>query len=163
MSSVKTRRQTAAASTPSTPTPAAREQVIMNGNASAQKPQEEDYPRENIFLFWPNVIGELDQMQMWGVWRILIHGRIFSNCARIGLPLLHAPSSTHLYSLIQYFVSSRCSRWIRRPGFRAIYKIWCGIGYGHRSMYHSLLARLPLFGLASMGPSLPRTHIVGSG
>ncbi|KAG4028667.1 hypothetical protein MFRU_020g01060 [Monilinia fructicola] len=57
MSSVKTRRQTAAASTPSTPTPAAREQVIMNGNASAQKPQEEDYPRENIFLFWPNVIG----------------------------------------------------------------------------------------------------------
>ncbi|QSZ29482.1 hypothetical protein DSL72_003996 [Monilinia vaccinii-corymbosi] len=57
MSSVRTRRQTAAASTPSTPTPAAREQVIMNGNGSAHKSQGEDYPQENIFLFWPNVIG----------------------------------------------------------------------------------------------------------
>ncbi|KAF7857014.1 hypothetical protein EAF04_009774 [Stromatinia cepivora] len=57
MSSVKTRRQTAAASTPSTPTPAAREQAIMNGNGSAHKSEEVDYPKENIFLFWPNVIG----------------------------------------------------------------------------------------------------------
>ncbi|TEY71219.1 hypothetical protein BOTCAL_0098g00080 [Botryotinia calthae] len=59
MSSVKTRRQTAAASTPSTPTPAAREQVIMNGNGngSAHKSEEAVYVKENIFLFWPNVIG----------------------------------------------------------------------------------------------------------
>lgn len=65
MSSVKTRRQTAAASTPSTPTPAAQEQAIMNGNGSAQhKSEMEDYPNENIFLFWPNVIGKLGQLCM---------------------------------------------------------------------------------------------------
>ncbi|KAH7409184.1 CDP-alcohol phosphatidyltransferase-domain-containing protein [Cadophora sp. MPI-SDFR-AT-0126] len=58
MSSVRTRRQAAAVSTPSTPTPAPRdEQVIMNGNGSAHASAKEEHPRENVFLFWPNVIG----------------------------------------------------------------------------------------------------------
>jgi len=29
----------------------------MNGNGSAHQPVKEDYPHENIFLFWPNIIG----------------------------------------------------------------------------------------------------------
>jgi len=29
----------------------------MNGNGSASKPAKEDSPPENIFLFWPNLIG----------------------------------------------------------------------------------------------------------
>lgn len=57
MSSIRTRRQAAAVSTPSTPTPAPREQVIMNGNGSAHPGAKENYKRENIFLFWPNIIG----------------------------------------------------------------------------------------------------------
>lgn len=60
MSSVRTRRQAAAISTPSTPTPAPRdEQVIMNGNGSAHASAKEEQPYENVFLFWPNVIGML--------------------------------------------------------------------------------------------------------
>jgi hypothetical protein len=31
----------------------------MNGNGSAHHPEKEEYPRENIFLFWPNIIGLL--------------------------------------------------------------------------------------------------------
>ncbi|CZR58291.1 related to CDP diacylglycerol-inositol 3-phosphatidyltransferase [Phialocephala subalpina] len=58
MSSVRTRRQAAAISSPATPTPAPREeQVIMNGNGKAHASAKDDYPRENIFLFWPNLIG----------------------------------------------------------------------------------------------------------
>ncbi|PQE18765.1 cdp-diacylglycerol-inositol 3-phosphatidyltransferase protein [Rutstroemia sp. NJR-2017a WRK4] len=61
MSSVKTRRQTATAtpSSPPTSTPAGTEQVVMNGNGNASAPKSKDveYPQENIFLFWPNVIG----------------------------------------------------------------------------------------------------------
>jgi len=58
MSGVRTRRQAAAVSAPSTPSPAPRnEQVVMNGNGSAHGPAKEDYPYENIFLFWPNIIG----------------------------------------------------------------------------------------------------------
>ena len=30
----------------------------MNGNGSAHA-AEKEYPKENIFLFWPNLIGEL--------------------------------------------------------------------------------------------------------
>jgi CDP-diacylglycerol--inositol 3-phosphatidyltransferase len=59
MSGVKTRRQ-AAASAPSTPTPAAaRGQVLVNGNGSARghTTEQEGYPRENIFVFYPNLIG----------------------------------------------------------------------------------------------------------
>jgi hypothetical protein len=29
----------------------------MNGNGSAHHPEKEDFPKENIFLFWPNLIG----------------------------------------------------------------------------------------------------------
>ncbi|CZS89851.1 related to CDP diacylglycerol-inositol 3-phosphatidyltransferase [Rhynchosporium agropyri] len=58
MSSVRTRRQAAAIPQPSTPTPGHRsEQVIMNGNGSAHASSKKEYPFENIFLFWPNVIG----------------------------------------------------------------------------------------------------------
>lgn len=56
MSGVKTRRQTAANASPSTPTLAATEQVVMNGNRAAQKSVQEA-PYENIFLFYPNLIG----------------------------------------------------------------------------------------------------------
>lgn len=57
MSSVRTRRQAAAVSTPSTPTPAPRgQEIVLNGNGSAHH-HEKDYPKENIFLFWPNLIG----------------------------------------------------------------------------------------------------------
>jgi CDP-diacylglycerol--inositol 3-phosphatidyltransferase len=56
MSGVRTRRQAAAVSTPSTPTPAPREQAIMNGKGSTHKSAEKE-SKENIFLFWPNIIG----------------------------------------------------------------------------------------------------------
>jgi hypothetical protein len=62
MSSVKTRRQASAATTPATPTPK-RGPVLtsMNGNGSAHSHvrEAEPYPRENIFIFIPNLIGML--------------------------------------------------------------------------------------------------------
>lgn len=63
MSAVKTRRQTAAAS------PAIRSdaQVVLNGvNRAAHKLAETEYPRENIFLFIPNVIGTLLKLYIQG-------------------------------------------------------------------------------------------------
>jgi CDP-diacylglycerol--inositol 3-phosphatidyltransferase len=60
MSSVRTRRQAAAVSTPETPTPTPRDQIIMNGNghvAASDGEGKELHPKENIFLFWPNIIG----------------------------------------------------------------------------------------------------------
>ncbi|KAE8441641.1 hypothetical protein EG329_004608 [Mollisiaceae sp. DMI_Dod_QoI] len=57
MSGVRTRRQAAAISSPATPSPAPREQAVMNGNGKAHGSAKDDYPRENIFVFWPNIIG----------------------------------------------------------------------------------------------------------
>ena len=55
---MRTRRQAAAVSTPATPTAAPRdEQAVMNGNGSPHG-LKDSYPKENIFLFWPNVIGQ---------------------------------------------------------------------------------------------------------
>jgi CDP-diacylglycerol--inositol 3-phosphatidyltransferase len=68
MSSVRTRRQAAAVSTPSTPMPAPRgQEVVMNGNGSAHHPEREDHPKENIFLFWPNLIGQLLSQTFYGI------------------------------------------------------------------------------------------------
>lgn len=55
MSGVRTRRQ-AAMSTPSTPSPAPRDEAAVNGNGSAHKVAKTE-KKENIFLFWPNLIG----------------------------------------------------------------------------------------------------------
>jgi hypothetical protein len=62
MSSVKTRRQASAAATPATPTPKGGQVLTsMNGNGSAHGhvTEAEAYPRENIFIFIPNLIGKL--------------------------------------------------------------------------------------------------------
>jgi CDP-diacylglycerol--inositol 3-phosphatidyltransferase len=59
MSSVRTRRQAAAVSSPATPAPQ-KDQITMNGNGAAPDGEgKEVHPKENIFLFWPNVIGSL--------------------------------------------------------------------------------------------------------
>lgn len=61
MSSVRTRRQVAAGEeTPSKIRPASSEpqQIVMNGNGSAHHSDAAaGDERENIFLFWPNIIG----------------------------------------------------------------------------------------------------------
>lgn len=64
VSSVRTRRQAAAVSSPATPSPAPRGEVIMNGNGNGNGTTRKapaavaDHPQENIFLFWPNLIGK---------------------------------------------------------------------------------------------------------
>ncbi|RFU34421.1 hypothetical protein B7463_g1908, partial [Scytalidium lignicola] len=63
MSSVKTRRQAsliASPKTPKTPSPvSAVDEAAMNGNGTVRNgsKEEDDYPRENIFVFIPNIIG----------------------------------------------------------------------------------------------------------
>ncbi|TVY36239.1 CDP-diacylglycerol--inositol 3-phosphatidyltransferase [Lachnellula occidentalis] len=85
MSSVRTRRQAAAISTPTTPSPAPRgEQVVMNGNGSAHGASREKQPKENIFVFWPNVIG---------------YARIVLAFASLYYMPLHPKTCTFLYSV----------------------------------------------------------------
>jgi hypothetical protein len=64
MSGVRTRKQAALASQPSTPTPASKSikvQSIISENGASESAKLElaaaDYPHENIFLFYPNIIG----------------------------------------------------------------------------------------------------------
>ncbi|TVY32040.1 CDP-diacylglycerol--inositol 3-phosphatidyltransferase [Lachnellula subtilissima] len=85
MSSVRTRRQAAAISTPTTPSPAPRgEQVAMNGNGLARGATREKEPKENIFVFWPNVIG---------------YARIVLAFASLYYMPLHPKTCTFLYSV----------------------------------------------------------------
>jgi len=69
MSSVRTRRQAAAVASPSTPTPAARgEQVVMNGNGAARGGAVKDEStKENIFMFYPNLIGKCGIIHLAGL------------------------------------------------------------------------------------------------
>ena len=59
MSTRQTRRQAAKASNSPPASDEDRQQVAMNGNGSAHHtPEDSDSgPEENIFLFWPNIIG----------------------------------------------------------------------------------------------------------
>ncbi|KAK3933725.1 CDP-alcohol phosphatidyltransferase-domain-containing protein [Diplogelasinospora grovesii] len=60
MSGAKTRRQTAMAAAAEKQEAAGTQKVVVeNGNGSAHLKSNDvdDYPRENIYLFWPNIIG----------------------------------------------------------------------------------------------------------
>ncbi|PSS25049.1 hypothetical protein M430DRAFT_114422 [Amorphotheca resinae ATCC 22711] len=82
MSSVRTRRQAAAVSTPKTPSPAPRGQVAMNGNGPVHGSAKGE--KENIFLFWPNIIG---------------YSRIFLAFASLYYMPLHPRTCSALYSV----------------------------------------------------------------
>ena len=56
MSSARTRKQVAAATAPAPAPPG--DQVTMNGNGASSGAVKNVEPRENIFLFYPNLIGK---------------------------------------------------------------------------------------------------------
>lgn len=56
-----TRRQAALAAAADTPNRSNKESVAINGNGNIQAAADaiaDASPRENIFLFWPNIIGK---------------------------------------------------------------------------------------------------------
>jgi hypothetical protein len=130
MSSVRTRRQAAAVSSPATPSPAPREeQAVMNGNGRAHGSAKDDYRKENIFLFWPNLIGTFQQICSERK-TVLTSFRLCSNHSCIRVPILHATSSKNLLRFVQRLLPSRCPRWVCCTIFRTIYKIWSCLGHG---------------------------------
>lgn len=36
----------------------------MNGNGVAHSQDKDEYPKENIFLFWPNIIGQWQMVKL---------------------------------------------------------------------------------------------------
>jgi len=101
MSSVKTRRQAAAVASPSTPTPVSRgNQVVMNGNGAARGPGAKDQvPKENIFLFYPNLIGRLQSYVS------MVYSNMPQVISELSLPL-HPYTTCHcILELAPYFIA----------------------------------------------------------
>ncbi len=139
-------------------------QQLMNGNGKLHRPagsRSESVPKENIFLFYPNLIGEClcDCSQNFaGLTVAKWSSRIFPHrsCSRI--PLLHASPPSDMLPPLQHLLPPRRTRWGRGPALRTINPIRSGSRHGHGSMHNGLSARLPKLSMAEMGPSVPGAY-----
>lgn len=80
----------------------------MNGSARRKRSPPRDgqhSEKENIFLFWPNIIGrplnDITLMVSWIIYCILTVDRIHPYCPRNRLALLHAPSPPNMLGPVQ--------------------------------------------------------------
>lgn len=165
MSNVKTRRQVTVASTPTTPTPKpVVAHTAMNGNGSAHGhvTDVEAYPKENIFIFIPNLIGKLQPNSSKSP-TTKPHVRIFTDRTSHSIPILHAPSSTNLFPPLQHILSPRRTRRLRSTSFRAINSIRCRPRHGNRPLHNSLPSRLFSIRLPKMVSCFPRPDLARPG
>ena len=121
MSERRTRRQ-AARDAASDDTTKDTPDTDMNGHGVAKEngndhKAKDSSPKENIFLFWPNVIGMvLSQPISAYLYSSLFelitisHRRLLSHSPSHRLSLLHAASPPNLLRPLQHFLSTRCPR-----------------------------------------------------
>lgn len=121
MSSRKTRSQAAQGLDVEPSAGDAPRDVVMNGNGSAHHGSEasDSAPDENIFLFWPNIIGKSSSGASARVYLMktykMVLPRLLSNRPRHRVSLLHAPPPSHMLVPLQRILPPRCPRWLRRP------------------------------------------------
>jgi hypothetical protein len=150
-------------STPSTPSPDPRGVAAVNGNGSAHTSAKNE-KTENIFLFWPNLIGQLRQAMAGDLMDArLTCDRLLAHLACIRISLLHASPSAHLLWPVQRLLPPRRARRICRAVLRTVHKIRCRLGHGDRSLHNRLSPRLPLVRMAALGHSLPGANLARSG
>lgn len=98
--------------------------------------------KENIFLFWPNIIGTFRQSHM--LCKILIIAyRLHPRRARRLVSLLHATPSTTMYCIILHQLPARCAGRLCSACVQSVYTLWGCTGYGHGSMYDVLSSGIP--------------------
>lgn len=113
---------------------------------------------ENIFLFYPNLIGMLITMiSDKPTWSSLMLFRLLTHRPRYRVSLLHAPTSPNVLWPLQYLLPTRCSGWSGRPILSTVYPLRRCIGHGHRSLHNGMFVGVPELCLASMGSFIPRT------
>ena len=121
MTSRQTRSKAAQAREVQTPSnDDAPRDVVMNGNGSAHHvPEASDSTiDENIFLFWPNIIGiyplELQRVFVLEKANLMMLSRLLPNRPRHRVSLLHAPPPSHMFVSLQRLLPPRCPRWLCR-------------------------------------------------
>ena len=78
----------------------------MNGNGSAHGhvTDAEAYPKENIFIFIPNLIGKLHSISP-KLQPLTQDARLFTDRAGHSIPILYATPSPNLFSSLQHILS----------------------------------------------------------
>ena len=130
----------------------------LNGHAN---PRDRDGTSieqpENIFLFYPNIIGTLVLVLSFTRFPLIHRYRIFAHRPCHCLPLLYALAPKDLLLALQHIMPPRRSRWRCGAALRPVHPIRCRTGYGDRSLHNLVLARLPQLRLPTMGSSIPRS------
>jgi len=117
-----------------------RRQHQSNGHVK-ETIQDPTTPRENIFLFVPNLIGRTaishDKQD-----EFLTMCRIFESCSSDRFTLFYAIAPATMFVPVQRVMSSGCSGRLCGTQVAAIYEIWSSTGYGDRSLHDDMSARL---------------------
>ena len=79
------------------------ENAGINGSAKVSMARL-DEPTENIFLFWPNIIGKALNLSKPN--HILTLSRILAHSARPRVTVLHAPSPANMLDTLQHLLYS---------------------------------------------------------
>jgi len=126
-----------------------------NGSIHSRRPDSETEPTENIFLFYPNIIGQTRALPMQSPRPTDARmARLFSHHSCNRIPLLHAPPPSNLLSPLQHLLPPGRPRRRSSAAFPAIDAIRRRARYGDGSMHNRLLARLPGLGMATLGAAV---------
>jgi len=142
-------------------------QHMLNGNGKVHLPagdRNDAAETENIFLFYPNLIGLYSQRLHDALSAGLMPSpRILSYRPRNRISLLHAPAPSDMLAPLQHLLPPGRTRRGRGTAIRAIDQIRSRARHGHGSMHHSLSTGIPEFCMAEMVAFIPRPHQSRSG
>lgn len=165
MNGVRTRKQTAKGGKPKDEKTAADANGNANGyintNGLVAKRAERAETSENIFLFYPNIIGGLQVLSSPAP--VSDHSRLHTHHPCHCISLLHAPSSKNVLHPVQHLMPVGCPGRRCRSILSAVDSLRCRARHGHRSLHNRLLVGVSELGLAAMGAVVPRTDQFGLG
>jgi hypothetical protein len=139
---------------------------LPNGNGNMVRPTSRDVEEEedeNIFLFYPNLIG-MHSIQLPNISQLIKPtNRLLPRRPRRSLALLHAPPPTHMLAPILDILPARRARRARRPPLPAIDKVRRCPGHGDGPLHDGVPARVPGVSIPPVEHRVPGADQLGPG
>ncbi len=112
-------------------------------------------PTENIFLFWPNVIGAYGTSPVTSTLLANIVSRLLPHRTGHRIALLHAIAPADVFLSLQHQLSPGCSRRVGGPTIQPIHAVRGCIGHDHGSMYNLVPLSFPQLRFSPVVDSVP--------
>lgn len=162
MNGVEPRRQTAKVAKPrDEKTTTGDVDGKANGYVNNKTPKRAD-SSENIFLFYPNIIGVF-QVLLFLLDVVSDHTRVLTHHPCHCIAVLHAPPPKNMLPPVQRLMPAGCPRRRGCSVLSTVHSLRCRARHGYGSLHNRLLVSISELRLASMGTFVSRTDQFGLG